>query len=168
MVQVPGFGSVAVVPETTQTPGVIDVKLTAKPEVADAVRVMVVPAASVGMVLNVMFCDAFVPDKLNVTGRLAPLVLAAAVRLPVAAAVAVTDASPFEPVVAVPLEKVTPVPEKLTTALATGLPFVSFTMTTSGFAKVDPYGVVCPEPETTVMLDAVPMMVSVKVALLAA
>ena len=43
MVQVPGATMVAVVPETVQTPAVLDAKLTVKPEVAVALSGIVPP-----------------------------------------------------------------------------------------------------------------------------
>jgi hypothetical protein len=49
MVQVPGVTSVAVVPETAQTDGVREVKLTARPELAVALKVTDVPCTWVAM-----------------------------------------------------------------------------------------------------------------------
>ena len=43
MVQVPAVRSEAVLPETVQTAGVVEAKLTGKPELADAERVKFVP-----------------------------------------------------------------------------------------------------------------------------
>ena len=54
MVHVPVVASVALVPDTVHTVGVSDVKLTAKPELADALRVSEPPTTWVGIALNVM------------------------------------------------------------------------------------------------------------------
>ncbi len=55
-VQVPAAMKVAVVPETVQTEAVEDVKVTASPEVAVAVRVSGVPTFCAAMVGKVMVC----------------------------------------------------------------------------------------------------------------
>jgi hypothetical protein len=54
MVQVPAVANVAVVPETVQTAGVSEAKLTVKPELADALRLSGVPSTCVGIGLNVI------------------------------------------------------------------------------------------------------------------
>ena len=54
MVQVPGLLRVATVPETVHTPVVSEVKLTGKPEVAEATRLSVVPCAWFPMGLKVI------------------------------------------------------------------------------------------------------------------
>ena len=98
-----------------------------------------------------------------------PVVVAEAVKLPDATAAAVTEASPFDPVVAVEFENLSPVPVNVTTEPETGLPLASFTMTTSGFANAEPYGVVWPEPETAeVPPDELPIVSVYGLASLAA
>jgi hypothetical protein len=64
-VQVPALTSVAVVPETVQTAGVCEAKLTGKPELADALRLSGVPSTWVGIGLNVMVW-LFRPEPLRV------------------------------------------------------------------------------------------------------
>src|SRR5271165_866684 len=56
MVQVPALTRVAVVPETVQIVGVDEVKVTARPELAEALSVSGLPWTWDGMVLNVMVC----------------------------------------------------------------------------------------------------------------
>src|SRR5271165_567282 len=56
MVQVPALTRVAVVPETVQIVGVADVKLTVRPELAEALSVSGLPWTWDGMALNVMVC----------------------------------------------------------------------------------------------------------------
>jgi hypothetical protein len=55
-VQVPAVRRVAVVLETVQTLGVVEVKVTARPEVAVALSVSGVPLIWVGMAPKVMVC----------------------------------------------------------------------------------------------------------------
>ncbi len=68
MVQVPVAMNVAVVPETVQTPVVVEVKVTAKPELAVAESVSGVPTVCEGMVANVMVCASLLTVKLRVIG----------------------------------------------------------------------------------------------------
>jgi len=56
-VQVPAALSVAVTPETVQMTGVVEAKLTARPEVAVAERETDAPAVWVGIVAKVMLWD---------------------------------------------------------------------------------------------------------------
>jgi hypothetical protein len=55
-VQVPAVRRVAVVLETVQTLGVVEVKVTARPEVAVALSVSGVPTIWTGMAPKVMVC----------------------------------------------------------------------------------------------------------------
>jgi hypothetical protein len=77
MVQVPEVSMVAVVPETEQLTGVVDAKLTAKPELAEAESVSGVPTVWVAIVPKVMVCEVAFTVKLRETG-----VAAAYVELP--------------------------------------------------------------------------------------
>jgi len=89
----------------------------------------------------------------NLAVEVSPLTPAVTVRLPDAVGVAVTCASPALLVVAAPeFEKLAPLPLKVTVTPGRGLLFVSVTKTTSGLAKVVPWTLVWPEPETTAML----------------
>lgn len=80
--QLPTTISDAVVPDTVQTLGVEDVKLTGRPEVAVAVRATVFPICCVGIVPKVMVWEAKSTAKLWETG-------AAAAYAPLPACVAV-------------------------------------------------------------------------------
>jgi hypothetical protein len=71
MVQAPEDMNVAVAPETVQTFVVVEVKLTAKPEVAVAESVNGVPTVCVGIAPKVMVCVASV----TVTADEAPVAL---------------------------------------------------------------------------------------------
>lgn len=85
--QVPAAIKVAVVPLTVQTVCVVEAKLTAKPEVAVAVSVSVVPTVCEAMESNVIFCavsEAAFTAKLCVTG-----VAAAYLSLPACVAIIV-------------------------------------------------------------------------------
>ena len=65
--QVPAASREAVLPETVQMVGVDDAKLTAKPEVAVAVRVSDVPVVWPGMAAKVMVWLAGLTTMLAVT-----------------------------------------------------------------------------------------------------
>jgi len=84
MVQVPPVTSVAVLPDTVQTPVVKEVYATAKPELAVAVRASVPPAVCAAIVPNVMVCVFRFTVKLCSTEA-----AAAYVALPACAAVIV-------------------------------------------------------------------------------
>ena len=76
MVQLPCATNVAVLPDSVQTAGVVEVKLTAKPEVADALSVRVFPTVCVGIALKVMVCDCWMTEKLcEIVGAAAYVVL---------------------------------------------------------------------------------------------
>ena len=66
--QVPEVSMVAVVPETEQSIGVVDVKLTTKPELAVAESVSGVPTVCVAIAPKVMVCEAAFTVKLRETG----------------------------------------------------------------------------------------------------
>ena len=57
MLQLPCSINVALLPDTVQTAVVVEVKLTAKPELADALSVSVFPTVWVGIALKVMLWD---------------------------------------------------------------------------------------------------------------
>src|SRR3954453_7943626 len=61
MVQTPGLTSVAVVPETVQTVAVNEVKLTGRPELADALRATVVPCTWPGIALKAIVWVSAIP-----------------------------------------------------------------------------------------------------------
>ena len=65
--QFPLMSEEAVVPETEQTVGVVEVYMTVKPEDAVAVRPTLVSATCVGMAGKVMVCAAWLIKKLSLT-----------------------------------------------------------------------------------------------------
>ena len=71
IVHVPAASSVALVPETEQMVGVLEAKLTASPEVEDAVRLSDPPTLCAGMAPKVMVWDLSPTLKLCVTGAAA-------------------------------------------------------------------------------------------------
>jgi len=71
MVQVPAATRFAVAPDTVQTAGVVDAKLTANPELAKAVSVTVPPTVWAGMAPNVMVCVAWSTENVWETGSAA-------------------------------------------------------------------------------------------------
>ena len=71
MVQVPAAMKLAVTPETVQTAEVVEAKLTAKPELADAERAKGVPTVWAGMAPKLMVCAAPLTMKLCDTGAAA-------------------------------------------------------------------------------------------------
>ena len=58
MVQVPAASVLMVVPFAEQTAGVAEVKVTARPELADRFGLKIVPTDCVPMALNVIVCEA--------------------------------------------------------------------------------------------------------------
>ena len=68
MVQVPEVSIVAVVPETVQTESVVDAKLTASVELAEATSVSGVPTVCVPGLAKVMVCASPLVEKLCETG----------------------------------------------------------------------------------------------------
>ena len=69
MVQVPEMSSEAVVPETVQTVGVVDVKLTVRPELAVADKPSAVVATSVAVMAgNVMLWASFTVKLSEISG----------------------------------------------------------------------------------------------------
>jgi hypothetical protein len=69
MMQVPAVTSVAVAPDTVHTEGVNEVKTTARPELAEAVRLAVCPAVPDGIGLKVVVCGTCVAVPLRGTIR---------------------------------------------------------------------------------------------------
>jgi hypothetical protein len=67
-VHVPAAFSVAVPPETVHTTGVVDAKLTAKPELAVAANASDAPAVCVEIAPNVIVCASPFTVKLCITG----------------------------------------------------------------------------------------------------
>jgi len=72
MEQVPEATRVTAIPETVQTDGVVEVKLTGRPEVAVALRLKGgVPSNILPMVPNEILCEACATAKLRMTGAAA-------------------------------------------------------------------------------------------------
>ena len=66
--QVPAVKEVAVEPETVQTVGVVEVKMTVSPEVDVAERATDVPTNCAGIDANAIVCGLSLTAKLRVTG----------------------------------------------------------------------------------------------------
>ena len=119
----------------------------------------------VGLAISVKLGIA-APVSEKLAGLVTPATLAVMVSAPVAVGCAVTWAWPLLLVMAVaPEGKLTPVPAKVTVTPEIGLLLASLTTTTSGFVKLDPTAAVCPDPDITATLAAVPAVpVSEKLA----
>ncbi len=69
--QVPAPTKVAVVPDSVQTLGVDDAKLTTRPELADALRASVVPVRCVAIGAKLIVCAFGAAVTVKLTGVLA-------------------------------------------------------------------------------------------------